>query len=135
MPAVLSMVIVVLAFGHLMSTKPCGGSDVTNTTDSPSTGSAVCRSLLIVGILSVVDLIWTFAASDSGLMRELNPLGRQLIDSPLQLVVFKSATISVSIGLLYWLHRSPVAQAASWWSCLVLTLTTARWLTFNSMFI
>jgi hypothetical protein len=132
---VFAMVIVTLAFGHLMSTKPYIASDAALVTDSPSPQQAVFRSLLIVGILSVVDLLWTVVASDSGSMRELNPLGSQLIDRPLQLVAFKSATISPAIGLMYWLHRTPIAQAASWWSCLVLALVTARWLTFSSMFL
>jgi hypothetical protein len=50
------------------------------------------------------------------------------------LILFKAIAVSVTIGLLYALHRRPVAQVASWWSCLVLTLLTARWLTFHSMF-
>lgn len=83
----------------------------------------------------MIDLIWTVVASDSVSMRELNPLGRQLIDRPMHLVAFKLATTTTAIGLLYSLRRSPIAQAASWWSCLVLTLVTARWLTFNSMYL
>lgn len=132
---VIAMVIVALAFGHLMSTKPYLGPDTAQMTDSPSARQIVFRSLLLVGALSVIDLIWTVVASGSGSMRELNPFGSQLIDGPLQLVAFKTATITPAIGLMYWLHRSAIAQAASWWSCLVLTLVTARWLTFSSMFL
>ena len=92
------------------------------------------KSLLIFALLSAVDLIWTLAAGATGAMRELNPIGNQIIHDPARLIAFKFAAVSVTIALLYSLHHRPIAQVASWWSCLVLTLLTARWLTFNSMF-
>ena len=70
----------------------------------------------------------------AGSMRELNPLGSGLIADATQLITFKVAVTSLAIALLYWLHQSPLAQRASWWCCLILTLLTARWLTFQSMF-
>lgn len=132
---VFAMVVVTLAFGHLVSTKPYVAADAAFMVNPSLPTQTVLRSLLIVGILSVVDLLWTVLASEAGSMRELNPLGSQWLDRPIQLAAFKSATISPAIGLLYWLRRAPIAQAASWWSCLVITLVTARWLTFNSMFL
>jgi hypothetical protein len=128
-----AMVVVALAFGHLMSTRPC--LDAALTTVSPSPRQSVFRSLLLVGALSVIDLVWTVVASDSVSMREMNPLGSQLIDEPLHLVAFKITTTTIVIGLLYRLHRFPIAQAASWWSCLVMALVAARWLTFGSMYL
>jgi hypothetical protein len=101
---------------------------------SPETQKVVLKSLLIFGLLSVVDLIWTISASATGSMREMNPLGNELIHDPIRLILFKTVAVSVTIGLLYSLHHRPIAQVASWWSCLVLTLLTARWLTFHSMF-
>ncbi len=132
---IFAMIVVVLSFGHLLSNKPVIEIPSDGKPDSMHAQRIVGRSLLIVGILSALDLAWTIAASQSGTMRELNPLGSQLIDNPLQLVIFKLAASSTAIGLLYWLHRQPIAQVASWWSCLVLTLLTARWLTLHSMFL
>lgn len=132
---IFAMIVVVLGFGHLLSNKPVIEIPSDGKPDSMHAQRIVGRSLLIVGILSVLDLVWTIAASQSGTMRELNPLGSQLLDNPLQLVIFKLAATSTAIGLLYWLHRQPIAQVASWWSCLVLTLLTARWLTLHSMFL
>ncbi len=131
----LGMIAVVLGFGHLLSNKPLIETTSEDKSDFTQSQRIVGRSLLIVGVLSVTDLVWTIAASQSGTMRELNPLGSQLLDNPLQLIIFKLAATSTAIGLLYWLHRHPIAQVASWWSCLVLTLLTARWLTFHSMFL
>jgi hypothetical protein len=129
---VYSMVVVAIAFGHLMSTKPY---IATQDADSDSPQPAVFRSLLLVGLLSISDLIWTLVASQSASMRELNPLARQLIENPAFLVAFKASVTAIAIGLLYWLCESPIAQAASWWCCLVVTLLTARWLMFHSLFL
>jgi hypothetical protein len=68
-------------------------------------------------------------------MREVNPIGSQMIGNPLQLVVFKVLVTIAAVGLLYFCRRAPLAWQASWWSCLVLTLVAARWLVFNSLFI
>ncbi len=129
---VFAMVIVVFAFGHLLTNHPHG--ELSGETMTPKTRQAVGRSLLIVALLSLVDLILTVAASQVGSMRELNPLGHHMIHDPVQLILFKSITVATAVGLLYWLQRLPIAQVASWWSCLLLTLVTARWLTFSSMF-
>lgn len=135
-----AMVAVVIAFGHLLSNKPrldALSSDPSYTLD-PSANLAsrkvVLRSLLIFGTLSGIDLVWTLAATATGSMREMNPIGNHLLANPIQLVVFKVIAVSVTITLLYLLHRRPIAQVVSWWGCLVLTLLTARWLTFQSMF-
>lgn len=129
-----AMIVVVVAFGHLLSNKPYLESAPDATGASPEARKVVLKSLLIFGLLSIVDLVWTIVASATGSMREMNPLGNDLINDPMRLIVFKAMAVTLSITLLYALHRRPIAQMASWWSCLVLTLLTARWLTFNSMF-
>ena len=129
-----AMIVVVVAFGHLLSNKPCLEQVPDGAVVSPETRKVVLKSLLIFGLLSVVDLIWTIAANATGTMREMNPLGNELIQDPVRLILFKTLAVSVTITLLYSLHHRPIAQVASWWSCLVLTLLTVRWLTFNSMF-
>lgn len=128
---VFAMVVIVLAFGHLLAHKPTldppNGEDVGRP-------SVVPRSLLIIAAFSTLDLIWTLSASYAGTMRELNPLGSRFIEDPLLLVAFKIAVTGSSIGILYALQRRPLAQVASWWCCLLLTLLTARWVVFQSMF-
>ncbi len=129
-----AMIVVVVAFGHLLSNKPCIESVDGLAAVSPETRRIVLKSLMIFALLSVVDLIWTLAAGATGSMREMNPIGNEMIHDPTRLIAFKFAAVTVTIALLYSLHHRPIAQVASWWSCLVLTLLTARWLTFNSMF-
>jgi hypothetical protein len=129
-----AMIVVVVAFGHLLSNKPCIESVDSLSAVSPETRKIVLKSLSIFALLSLVDLIWTLVAGATGSMRELNPIGNEIIHNPTRLIVFKLTAVSVTVALLYSLHHRPIAQVASWWSCLVLTLLTARWLTFNSMF-
>lgn len=131
---VAAMVLVVMAFGHLLSNKPTLTQSVMDEFPSSAKG-VVGRSLAIVAALSLIDLVWTMAAAQNGTIRELNPLGSKMLDNPTQLFVFKFVATATAIALLYRLKKQPVAQMASWWSCLILTLLTARWLTFNSMFL
>jgi len=130
-----AIVVVVLAFGHLLSNAPLSGRFDADPESLAHGRRAIVHSLVFVGLLSAVDLIWTLIAYQAGSMRELNPLGRGLIESPSQLIAFKFTVTAAAIGLLYWLHQAPIAQRASWWCCLILTLLTARWLTFQSMFL
>jgi hypothetical protein len=131
----IAIVLVVVAAGHLMADAQSVFSvtQVANPELAPLINRNVIRSLMIVAGLSMIDLIWTLIAHQSGLMRELNPIGNQLIDDPVQLVSFKVLVTGLSIGLLYWLRQNPFARKATWWCCLVLTLLTARWLTFHSL--
>jgi hypothetical protein len=131
---ILMMILVVLGFGHLLSHRP--SADEWND-DSPTNqlSEPFNRSLLLIVGLSAVDLVWTLLVSQAGAMRELNPIGSQMIADPWQLVAFKVLVTLSAVGLLYFCRRVPLARQASWWSCLVLTLVAARWLVFNSMFI
>ncbi|TWU17330.1 hypothetical protein Pla52o_53360 [Novipirellula galeiformis] len=133
--SIFAMIVVVFAFGHLISNPQQLAANHEDPRVVANAKKATIASLAILALLSLVDLIWTLIAHESGTMRELNPLGSGLIDRPAQLVLFKITLTTLSIGLLYWLHELPLARRATWWCCLVLTLLTARWLTFNSMFL
>ena len=132
---VIAMVLVVLAFGHLLANSPTQMNDALDAESANRVRGVITKSLCFIGLLSIIDLVWTLAASQAGTMRELNPLGQSFIEDPFLLILFKATVTSLSIGLLYALHRFPIAQRAAWWCCLILTLLTARWLTFQSMFI
>lgn len=127
-----AMVLVVFAAGHLMTiAQP---TFAVNADASETSTSNAIRSLTIVALLSAIDLIWTIMAHQSGSMREMNPLGARLISDPIRLLAFKVSLTGLAIFLLFWLRGLPLTRKATWWCCLVLTLLTARWLTFHSMF-
>lgn len=128
---VFAMVAIALAFGHLLTHHP---NLETESSNERKNRGDILKLLLFVAVFSVIDLIWTLAASYAGSMRELNPLGSDLIGDPLSLVAFKLIATGVAIGILYALHRQRIAQVGAWWCCLLLTLLTARWVVFQSLF-
>jgi hypothetical protein len=128
---VVGMLLVVMAFGHLLSFKP--GPDG-HSPETPVAKQAVIRSLALVMVLSALDLIWTLLVSRAGDMKELNPLGAAVIDDPLALIALKTTATALAVALLFGLRQHRVAQQGAWWACLICTLLTVRWLTFNSMF-
>lgn len=127
------MIMSVFAIGHLMSNPPNGGKVPDEIEESPDVEKIVIRSLKLVVALSLLDLIWTLLASQAGTMRELNPVGGRLINDPTMLILFKVVMTGLAAGLIFKLRYYRRAQLASWWACLILTLLTIRWLTFNSM--
>jgi hypothetical protein len=131
----LGMILVAVSVGHLLWYRPARGSAPEEWGLSPEIRRMVYRSLILVCALSALDLVWTMLVSQTGSMRELNPLGSRLIDDPQRLILFKFLLTSMSVGLLFALRRRWSAQVASWWTCVICTLLTARWLVFNSMFV
>jgi hypothetical protein len=136
----LGMLLSVVAFGHLLMSLP--NNDAMRRGASDGVGGissevihATMISVLLVGALSSLDLIWTLLASQAGQMRELNPIASHFINDPLSLIAFKASATILGCGLLYALRRHSRAQLASWWMCLVCTMLTFRWLVFNSMFV
>lgn len=131
--SIAGMFMSVFAIGHLLSNPPNGGKSPDEVDDSPEVLQIVTRSLALVVALSLLDLVWTLLASQAGAMREMNPLGGRLIDDPMMLILFKVILTGLAAGLIFKLRQCRRAQLASWWACLILTLLTVRWLTFNSM--
>ncbi|WDQ17761.1 DUF5658 family protein [Rhodopirellula sp. P2] len=123
-----------LCVGRLMAEASQLFSSSAEPTDTPSASKRFIISLVIIGLMSGIDLAWTLIAHQSGTMRELNPVGGRLIEDTYTLVAFKILVTSISISLLFYLRLQPLARKATWWCCLVLTLLTARWLTFQSLF-
>jgi hypothetical protein len=131
--SIVGMIMSVFAIGHLLSNPPNGGKSPLEVDDSPEVLQIVTRSLALVVVLSLLDLVWTLLASQAGTMREMNPVGGRLIHDPAMLILFKVALTGLAAGLIFKLRHYRRAQLASWWACLILTLLTVRWLTFNSM--
>ncbi|MBW3543807.1 MAG: hypothetical protein KY476_26460 [Planctomycetes bacterium] len=91
------------------------------------------RCAVLIGLLSVFDLACTCLAETTGNFWEMNPLGQMLIDHPLALGGFKLVFTLGGLALLLRLRRYRGTQTAFWCLCLVLTLVTLRWITFNSL--
>jgi hypothetical protein len=135
--SLIGMVLAVVASGHLLQSAPARHDHqppLLAQQSSPYMMRFVLIAAALVLALSMLDLAWTVLAAQAGQMRELNPLGRGLIDDPMMLAAFKLSATLLSCGLLVALRRYHCAQVASWWLCLVCTILTYRWLTFNSMF-
>ncbi|CAN5900231.1 hypothetical protein BH23PLA1_BH23PLA1_45170 [soil metagenome] len=132
---VLGMVLAVLALGHLISCRPDALDPIHRDNLEAGIQGRVGRTIALIVVLSGFDLAWTILAWQGGQMRELNPLGSQLIEDTSALIAFKGSATIVSAGLFFALHRHRSARIASWWVCLICTVLAFRWLTFNSMFI
>ena len=128
---VFGMVLVVIAFGNLLSNE--APLDI-QSSESPVMERRVKIFLMLIAAFSVLDLIWTLLASRANALTELNPIGSQLIHNPIGLLAFKTLVAVGVIGILFVLRGHRVAQRGAWWACLICTLVTVRWLTFNSMF-
>ncbi|MFO1000602.1 MAG: DUF5658 family protein [Planctomycetaceae bacterium] len=133
--SVLGMLMVVLSFGHLLSCHPSSDAVTSPQSLSSATNRVICRTLILVFVLSVLDLLWTILAIRTGGMREINPLGSHFVDDPMSMTLFKASATALAVFLLYTLRHHLLARKAAWWVCLVCTLVAARWVTFNSMFV
>lgn len=134
--ALLSALMYSTAFAQKVN-KPKGGMKPgkPNQGMSSTTNRVICRTLILVFVLSALDLLWTILAIRTGSMREINPIGSQFVDDPLSMTLFKASATAMAVCLLYALRHHLLARKAAWWVCLVCTLVAARWVTFNSMFI
>ena len=128
---IFGMLLVVIAFGNLLSNE--APLDI-QSSESPVMDRRVKIFLMLIAAFSVLDLIWTLLASRANALTELNPIGSQLIHNPIGLLAFKTLVTVGVIGILFVLRGHRVAQRGAWWACLICTLVTVRWLTFNSMF-
>jgi hypothetical protein len=133
---VMGMALGVLGFGMILQHRPhIHLRGASNRIDGEGEGFQMlpCYVLLLV-ILAGFDLACTLFASGSGGLFELNPLGNSLLNKPLSLMGVKLSATFVSAGILFRLRPYRIAQAASWWLCLVFVMLTLRWVVFSSMF-
>ncbi|QDU41025.1 hypothetical protein Mal4_53900 [Maioricimonas rarisocia] len=133
--SVFGMIIGAMSVGHLLSYRPTIAENWQETDASPLAIRMLSRSVILIVVLSLFDLVWTILASQAGQMKELNPLASYFVHDPVGLIIFKSVATCVGVGLLVALRHYRRAQTATWWVCLVCTLLVFRWLTFSSMYV
>ena len=132
---VLGMVFGVFAAGHLLNSLPRSETGADSSEPRPEYVRATIISATLIVALSCLDLVWTLLAYQAGQMRELNPIGSNLINDPEALILFKLFATFLGGGLLVALRHHSRARLAAWWLCLVCTILTFRWVMFNSMFV
>ncbi|MFW6171565.1 MAG: DUF5658 family protein, partial [Planctomycetota bacterium] len=131
---VTGMLLAVVALGNLLLYRPSGRGQWSDVTDGMADGLDMRRIVILLGLLGSFDLLLTLAAQQAGGFMELNPMGSELITTPLGLAAFKLISLIVSCSILLRLRHYRGAQIASWWLCMICTVLTFRWVTFNSLF-
>jgi hypothetical protein len=129
-----SMILSVLAIGHLLGGRPHAGQPTRGVDDSPAMLRAHNWSLFFAAAFSAIDLTWTLAAANANQLHELNPIGSQWIEEPRHLAGFKISITFSALAILWLLRKHKRSQIAAWWICLVLTLLTIRWFAVGSLF-
>ncbi|MEM6472796.1 MAG: DUF5658 family protein [Planctomycetota bacterium] len=127
---VFAMIAIALAVGHLMSDRPFAESE----TDVRANRTFIIKTLSMIAVFSIIDLVWTYAAANAGAMKELNPIASNLVSDPLQLTAFKVIATGTAMAVFYSLRNQRLAQLGCWWCCLLLMLLTSRWVVFQSLF-
>jgi Domain of unknown function (DUF5658) len=129
------MVLVVLAFGSLLSRQPPRDCACHTCAHCGDGASFLVRNIALIVVLSTFDLACTLFAGTTGEMLEMNPLADPLMKSPAALAAFKLSATLTGATILVGLRRNRRAQVASWWLCLVCSLLTFRWVAFHSLFV
>lgn len=126
--SVLGIVLTVIAFGHLLASRPQPAIAAT-----PELLRGAVVSIGFVAGLSGFDLAWTIINTAKGTMQELNPIATSFVDQPAALVAYKAAATLLGCSLLFFLRHRHFGRLACWWMCLVCTIVTLRWTVFHSM--
>lgn len=132
---VTAMLLAVIATGTLLTHRPASGVRWRERDRDGDGIEMVVRNVVLLCLLGGLDFLLTLAAQQAGGFLELNPLGAKLIESPILLCTFKMTVFAAACVILILLRRYRGAQIASWWLCLVCTIVTFRWLTYNSLFL
>ncbi len=128
--SICAMLLCVGAFGHLIKSHP---SFLASLESSNTVRNQIFLSLGLAALFSIHDLILTLLALDAGAMREANPIAAELIHNPFLLATFKVTLTVFALGVMAVFWKRRIAQTASWWTCLILTLLTARWLIVGAL--
>lgn len=93
------------------------------------------RVLLLVGLIAVfsgIDLYLTLLYTSTVGMAEANPLARALLrtGSPMDVALWKFATVGMCAGLLWLTRRSRAAELGAWLGVAILTWLMVHWCQF-----
>lgn len=129
---VVAMMLAALSFGHLLTANPPRRQRWTQIDASPIATRTVIESLVLIGLLSCIDLLWTTTMSTEIHFQEMNPVGNHFLLEGTSLTAFKVVSLASALALLFFLRKFKGAQMASWWTCMVCTLVTFRWIVLDS---
>jgi hypothetical protein len=132
---VAALVLGVIALGSLLNHRPKSRARWSEIDRNGDGVRMAIRNIVLLAVLSVFDLALTLLAEQAGGFLELNPLATNMDGNPIYLASFKITVLCACCLVLAVLSKYRGAQTASWWLCLVCTILTFRWLTFNSMFL
>ena len=90
----------------------------------------VVALLILLWVLNLFDLAYTIQAHQTGHFHELNPIARDLLDSPWVLAGFKLLAVLLGSLILLHLRRHRLAELAAWFLCLAYVALVLRWLDF-----
>lgn len=126
-----AMILVVVSFGHLLSFRPQEMSRDAQQTAVIT--QATSKSIVLVGLMGLLDLVMTVMSFQANAMQEINPVAGQLMKNIPALVTFKIGLTAFALVVLFYARAIRIAQLAAWWGCLIMTLLTARWVIFSHM--
>lgn len=92
----------------------------------------VAALLVAIACMSLGDLYMTMMFLTHGGMAESNPIARAVMlhNSPAMLAIWKLATVALSVGILFYVRRRSIGEAAAWAGCAVMTLLTLHWINY-----
>jgi hypothetical protein len=85
-----------------------------------------------IAMMSAVDLYLTLLYVTNMGMNEMNPLARAMMSyqSPAVLVMWKCATVVLSVGILLWIRTKRSAELGAWVGFFVLGWLMTHWVVF-----
>ena len=116
--------------------------EITARSEAGGAVAAICRAvhatrprrvialLIFLWVLNLFDLAYTILAHQTGYLFELNPIARDLLDSPWVLTGFKFVAVITGSVILVCLRRHRLSELAAWFLCLVYVALAIRWLDF-----
>lgn len=123
-----AIVLVTLAVGQLLGSHRLLVSPEADSVDPKVIDGAFTGNLRLIVALAALDLVWTIGAASAGEMTEMNPIGRQLIQSPWALTLMKSASTLIAVAIFHSCRLHPLVRKANWWACTVYMLVGMRWI-------
>lgn len=93
----------------------------------------VVLALIVVWVVSVFDVLFTFLAHQIGDFQEANPMAREFIHALESLVVYKIATVGPASLLLLLLWNRKLTEIACWIGCGCYLLLSLLWVVYFAL--